>query len=181
MPELLKEIFCDFHEDTPTRLSCVSCGKHICPKCMIGAAVGYKCPECANANKTHIEEILLKQYLIAGFTGLVIGAGAGYIWHYLSMFGIFINLMVAYAVGFCISKAISLSIGSKIGLNIQVFTGIITVISIVYNPIIAAGYMFQGIHPVLLLVSMSSGFIFSIMNILAVVIKHLSENRRSKP
>ena len=111
---------------------------------MISAAVGFKCPECASANKTHIEVITLKQYLTGGLAGIIVGAGTGFIWYYLSRYGVLISLISAYAVGFCISKAISASIGSKIGLKIKIFAGIITFISMVFNPIMVLIYMLQG-------------------------------------
>ncbi len=38
---------CYRHPDRATRLSCASCGRHICVDCSIDAAVGQKCPDCA--------------------------------------------------------------------------------------------------------------------------------------
>jgi hypothetical protein len=37
---------CPRHPDTPTRLSCSSCGGLICPACAHDAATGYHCPDC---------------------------------------------------------------------------------------------------------------------------------------
>lgn len=136
---------------------------------MIQAPVGFKCPECGKGTKTHVEEITNNQYLIGGASGIIIGAGAGYIWHYLSMYGLLVSLAVAYAVGFCVSKAISASIGNKIGLNIQIFTATITLISIVYNPIIIVMALLSGawLPQVVIMMSMS---LFSLYMIVAVVI-----------
>jgi len=169
---LSKETYCDFHMDTPTRLSCVRCEKHICPKCMVEAPVGFICPECASAKKSHIEEITSRDYFIGGFSGLVIGTGAGYIWYELSAYGVLISLAVAYAVGFCVSKAISASIGNKIGRNIQIFAGIITFISLIYNPILIIKFMTTGIFPSLfsVLFAMSMWCTSCIIKILATVI-----------
>lgn len=167
-----EETFCHFHEDIPTRLSCVSCGKSICPKCMIEAAVGFKCPDCTRASKSHIEEITPRNYVIGGLSGLIIGTGAGYIWYQLSVYGILISLAVAYAVGFCVSKAISYSIGNKIGLKIQVFAGIITFISLMYNPIVILSFMTTGVFPsfFLILAAMSMWCSSCIIKLLALVI-----------
>ncbi len=167
--KLSEPTFCYFDTDVETRLSCSNCGKNICPKCMIEAAVGFKCPECANSRKSHIEEVTQDNYIIGSFSGLIIGAGVGFIWHYLSSYGILISLAVAYVVGLCISKAISASIGSKIGKNIEVFTGIITVISIVYNPIILAGYLLTGVNALGTIMILTGSF-FSIFNLAAVII-----------
>ncbi len=139
---------------------------------MVQAAVGFKCPECAKANKSHIEEITPRHLLIGGLAGFIIGTGAGYIWYQLSVYGALISLAIAYAVGFCVSKAISRSIGSKIGLKIQVFAGIITFISIAYNPIVIASFMTQGVFSSLLsgIMAMSLWCTGCIIKILAIVI-----------
>lgn len=139
---------------------------------MVEAVIGFKCPECAKANKSHIEEITPKNYVTGGVAGLIIGAGAGYIWYQLSVYGALISLAVAYAVGFCISKAISMSIGSKIGQKIQIFAGVIAFISIIYNPIMILSYITTGIFPSLFSVisAMSIMCTSCIIKILAAVI-----------
>ncbi|MEI4271664.1 rhomboid family intramembrane serine protease [Klenkia sp. LSe6-5] len=44
---------CYRHPDRPTRISCVRCGRSICPECMHPAAVGFHCPEeVAEARRT---------------------------------------------------------------------------------------------------------------------------------
>ena len=125
---------CYIHQ-TPTRLSCSSCGKPVCPKCMINSAVGYKCKECVERTLIHIEKITIKQYILGALVGLIVGTILGYAWAYLIKFGFFITLLVAYVVGFGISKAISKVIGNKIGIKIQIVAAVIVIISMVYNPI----------------------------------------------
>ncbi|OGI02205.1 MAG: hypothetical protein A2Y25_04645 [Candidatus Melainabacteria bacterium GWF2_37_15] len=139
---------------------------------MVQSPVGYKCPDCARTKPTHVEEITLKQYVIGGLVGLIVGAGTGYVWYNLSMYGALISLLVAYAVGYCISKAISFSIGNKLGIKIQLFAGIITIISLIYNPIIIAGYIMQGIFPNVasVVLAMSIWCTSCIIKLLAVVI-----------
>lgn len=44
---------CYRHPDRPTRISCVRCGRPICPECMHPASVGFQCPEeIADARRT---------------------------------------------------------------------------------------------------------------------------------
>jgi membrane associated rhomboid family serine protease len=38
---------CYRHTNTETAVACSACGRPICPDCMVFAAVGIKCPECA--------------------------------------------------------------------------------------------------------------------------------------
>jgi hypothetical protein len=42
---------CSNHPDVQTRLTCSSCGTPICPRCMVPAAVGQKCPACARQSR----------------------------------------------------------------------------------------------------------------------------------
>lgn len=166
-----EEKYCYKHTNLETRLLCSSCGKPICLKCAVGASIGYRCPECGKRNLTHLDKISAKQYVYATLSGLFAGLITGLIWYLLRHYSIFINLAVAYAVGFCISKAIFKTIGSKIGLRIQVLTGIITIISMVYNPLIflfAIGGSISFLPAFFLTIAPHS--IGNIYNLLALVI-----------
>jgi membrane associated rhomboid family serine protease len=46
-PEQAETTVCYRHPRTETAVACSSCGRPICPECMVFAAVGIKCPECA--------------------------------------------------------------------------------------------------------------------------------------
>ena len=46
-PEQLQTRTCYRHPGRETAISCSNCGRPICPDCMVYAAVGIKCPECA--------------------------------------------------------------------------------------------------------------------------------------
>jgi membrane associated rhomboid family serine protease len=47
VPEQTQTQTCYRHPGRETGVSCSSCGRPICPDCMVYAAVGIKCPECA--------------------------------------------------------------------------------------------------------------------------------------
>ena len=132
---MTEERKCYIH-NTPTGLSCASCGRPICPKCMVSAHIGYKCRDCGQRNITHIEQISLKQYIWGSVAGLIVAIGAGYVWNLLNGYGLLIGLLISYIVGFCVSRAISKVIGNKIGLKIQILAGVIVLIGMAYNPVI---------------------------------------------
>ena len=46
-PEQTQTQVCYRHPNRETAVSCSNCGRPICPDCMVYAAVGIKCPECA--------------------------------------------------------------------------------------------------------------------------------------
>ena len=46
-PEQTQTQVCYRHPGRETAVSCSNCGRPICPDCMVYAAVGIKCPECA--------------------------------------------------------------------------------------------------------------------------------------
>jgi membrane associated rhomboid family serine protease len=46
-PEQTQTMVCYRHPRNETAVTCSSCGRPICPECMVFAAVGIKCPECA--------------------------------------------------------------------------------------------------------------------------------------
>ncbi len=46
-PERIQTQTCYRHPGRETAVSCSNCGRPICPDCMVYAAVGIKCPECA--------------------------------------------------------------------------------------------------------------------------------------
>ena len=46
-PEQTETLVCYRHPNTETAVTCSDCGRPICTECMVFAAVGIKCPECA--------------------------------------------------------------------------------------------------------------------------------------
>ena len=46
-PEQTQTMVCYRHPNHETAVTCSNCGRAICTECMVFAAVGIKCPECA--------------------------------------------------------------------------------------------------------------------------------------
>jgi len=66
---------CAFHPNVETEVSCVECGRPICPKDMVPGPVGYKCPVCAKPMRS--EYVIVKPKQLAGAVGFGVLAGIG--------------------------------------------------------------------------------------------------------
>lgn len=64
-------VTCANHPRVETRVSCSDCGKPICPDCMVHAAVGIKCRDCARLPRS------ARVTLRAGRMGAAVAAAAG--------------------------------------------------------------------------------------------------------
>jgi prepilin signal peptidase PulO-like enzyme (type II secretory pathway) len=128
------EKFCYIHTDTPTRISCSACGKPICTKCVIPAAIGYHCPDC----ETPIEkttEISALSWFHTIFQAILAGIVLGFLYNFVKPFGMFISWGSAYLVGFAIAKTITKNSGFQEQKRFIAIASVITILSVVYNPI----------------------------------------------
>jgi membrane associated rhomboid family serine protease len=70
MDERVDATVCYRHPDRPTRLACTECGRPICVECSIDAAVGQKCPECAEpVGRARVIDARRTTGRRSGFTG----------------------------------------------------------------------------------------------------------------
>lgn len=105
--QMVEPVTCLRHPDTETMLRCSTCGDPICPKCMIIAPVGVRCPSCVNYEHNPLVHIQTR-YLLRGVAGGV-GAGiaAGIILGlFLSFIGFF-TLIIWAGAGYLVGQATS--------------------------------------------------------------------------
>lgn len=93
---------CSFHPGVETEVSCMECGRYICPKDMKPTPVGYKCPVCAKPARSQYFYIKPKQALYGALAGVAVAfAGAWVLSGFrLSFFlmGLFWGMAVGEAV-----------------------------------------------------------------------------------
>lgn len=161
---MAEAIYCIRHPTTETNLSCGRCGEAVCPRCLVHAPVGVRCPECAEARPLptfDVTPVIIARGLGAGvaiaFVGGVISSIAI---NFLPATGLPLNVLTAVAaamvagLGLVVGEGISLAVNRKRGKRLKLvvaasmFVGI-TVITFVtqgatFNTLIllAAGLSF---------------------------------------
>lgn len=163
-----KDTFCYIHKETPTRISCSACGKFICTKCLIPAAIGYHCPDCEAPEKKETKISALSWFHTL-FQTILAGIVLGFLYNFIKPFGMFMSWGCAYLVGFAIAKTITKNSGFQDRRRFIAIASLITILSIVYNPIslIFTGLEIGFLHAFMLFTIYC---ISNIINIIAVVI-----------
>jgi len=130
---------CARHPDVETNLRCSKCGTPICPKCLVQAPVGVRCPDCAKLYKLPTYNVSIKHYIIAVGTGLGMAIVCGLIWglvmRFVPSFGPFfyLNFLLAPGAGYAIGEVVSLSVNRKRGIGLAMVGGVAVVISYIFS------------------------------------------------
>lgn len=165
-----EEKTCYYHPDTKTRLGCSSCGRPICTKCIVSAPIGYICPDCAGKNKTQAKINTSKRDYFFTFTNAFVAAVVlGYLWNFLKPFGPFIMWASAYVVGYAVAKIITSLTKFKTTKTLNIITAMITVIAIVYNPILIF-LSLSELNIIAILFLFTFAYVGNIMNTISVAI-----------
>ena len=105
-PGIAAPVYCANHPKVETLVSCSSCGKPICPDCMVPAPVGIKCRECARQPRS--ARVSLRADKAVRAVGAALGAGTlmGVLLAYAGGFGVgFFTFILAYGVGYLSGRA----------------------------------------------------------------------------
>jgi hypothetical protein len=105
--------YCANHPRVETGLSCSSCGKPICPDCMVQAAVGIKCRECARMPRSARVTLKPRQATRAVAAAFGAGTGFGVLLAYAGAgLGLgFLTFIIAYVVGLFTGRAVLAATG----------------------------------------------------------------------
>ena len=72
---------CKRHPDFQTSVSCGRCGDRVCPRCLVHAPVGVRCPDCGRAAVNPVFDVPTRMFLRAAAVGLAIALlGGGLFW-----------------------------------------------------------------------------------------------------
>lgn len=108
--------YCHWHPNVETGLSCSSCGRSICTRCVVQASVGIRCPECGKAAKMPTFDVSSAYYARAAGTGVSVAIGGGVLWVIFNViFSGFpiLSSVPALGVGYAAGELISRSVNAK--------------------------------------------------------------------
>ena len=122
-PEVSATTFCAKHSDAPTRLRCGRCETPVCPRCMIHAPVGIRCPDCANVRSVPTFDVTTPFLARAVAAAVVLGTVGGTLF---ALLGPAIIYQVAYldtlaiaGLGYVVGEGVSLSVNRKRGRTLK--------------------------------------------------------------
>jgi len=105
-PGVAAPMMCANHPKVETGVSCSSCGKPICPDCMVPAPVGIKCRECARMPRSARVRLHGDKAVRAVLVALGTGTGFGVVLAFAGGLGVgFFTFIVAYFVGLLTGRA----------------------------------------------------------------------------
>jgi MFS family permease len=99
---------CASHPDRETLVHCNSCGRPVCPDCMVYSPVGVKCKQCAKQPRSAL--VTLKGRKLVLTIAAAIGAGTviGFAYYFvLGLVGFFfLAFFAAAAMGYVVAEAV---------------------------------------------------------------------------
>lgn len=119
---------CKRHPDFQTSVSCGRCGDRVCPRCLVHAPVGVRCPDCGRAAVNPIFDVPLPMLLRAAAVGLgiaLLGGGA------IALIVLFTNPAelpiirfappaIIVALGYFVGEAMSRAVNRKRGARLKI-------------------------------------------------------------
>ena len=120
---MLETTYCDRHPKTETNLRCGRCDALICPRCLVHAPVGVRCPKCAKTRRLPTFEVSGFQLARAVAASLALGIAGGLAFFLLTRLvpsAPFLLFLIAFvAVGYLVGEGTSLSVNRKRGRGLK--------------------------------------------------------------
>ncbi|MHB0976033.1 MAG: B-box zinc finger protein [Candidatus Aquicultorales bacterium] len=144
------EVYCYKHPDRPTRVRCSTCGKPICPDCMVFGPVGVKCKEDAALSKSMLRGGKPSQYVGAVAYGLVAALVGGFIVYMIRSsipFAGFFSFFIYGGYGYAVGEAVAQGAKGNRGTAFMAIAGICAAVGLL--PVLAVssllGVLFIGV------------------------------------
>ncbi len=134
---------CARHPDTETNLRCGRCDALICPRCLVHAPVGVRCPDCADETRLPTFDVtgpFLARAVAAGL-GLSIAGGiiAGLV-RQLFRLGLIETLLIV-GLAYVIGEGISIAVNRKRGRTLKYVAAGAVLVSFFIVMIAGSGFL----------------------------------------
>ena len=113
--------YCARHPDTETNLSCGKCGIQVCPRCMVHAHVGIRCPDCARVRPVPTYDVsgaMLARAIGAGAALAIVGTTI-----VIASYRFFVPIPLLWALigglGYVVGEGISVAANRKRGQRLK--------------------------------------------------------------
>lgn len=117
------EVYCYYHPDVATSLSCANCGRPICPKDLIETPVGAKCKECGTPSKKMRGAAKPAQYAMAVLYATAAAVLGGLILREIRAFIRFGGVLLVFAVGVFVGEAVRKAVRRRSDMPFQILAG----------------------------------------------------------
>ncbi len=115
-------VYCKRHSEVETSVSCGRCGDPICPRCMVHAPVGVRCPDCGKSRPAPTFDVSTP-FLLRGIgAGLGVAIGGGMLVSFISLLlpTPFLTALLIAALGYGVGEMISVATNRKRGARLRV-------------------------------------------------------------
>ena len=141
-------VYCDWHPDVETGLSCGKCGKGTCTRCLVHASVGIRCPECGKASKIPTFEVRPIAYARAALVGAIVAIGGRALWGLVNLILINLGLVIfassalpGLVVGYAAGELVNAAVNAKRSKGLAYITGGSVVGAFVLAQILYSGHV----------------------------------------
>ena len=118
--------FCKRHSGVETSISCGRCGDPICPRCVVHAPVGVRCPDCGRSTPLPMFDVS-PLFLLRGIgAGVLVGLLGGTIVSIAALLVPFPYILAVLTVGlgYLVGESISLATNRKRGNRLKLAAGL---------------------------------------------------------
>jgi hypothetical protein len=92
-------LFCHYHPNRETRVTCGRCGRPLCPDCVQHGATGVRCEECLQLPARARGVVTRAQILRAAAAAVVVSVAGGLLLGWLTWVNLITGLVLGFAVG----------------------------------------------------------------------------------
>ena len=141
-------VFCKRHSGVETSITCGRCGDAICPRCMVHAPVGVRCPDCGRTRPMPTFDVS-PMFMARGLAaGLVVGAVGGVLVSVVVRYFYFPYILAVLIVGlgFLVGETVSLTTNRKRGTKLKLMAGVSMLLGYSLITYLTGGLTFNTIN-----------------------------------